>query len=275
MAPERLAIVGTGLIGASVALAAKRGRDVRITGFDSDPAALGAAVERGAVDSAADSLEAALADAELAVVAAPVAQLAAQVRAALEASPDGCTVTDVGSTKVGVCSAALGSDRFVGGHPVCGSEARGAEHAGIGDGFTGAEVAAADDVEAFEEMVGEVAAWGHCHAGTGMGDAAAWAVGEHRRGAVKIRGGDAGARGDVIRREGGDGAVQGVEAGDMVGAESGVVPAFGEDDVDQAGGDRDILAGLRLDEEIGVLRGFGVARIDDDQLEAARLGVAQ
>ena len=87
MAPERLAVVGTGLIGASVALAAKRGRDVSIMGFDPDPAALDAAVERGAVDSAADSLEAALADAELAVVAAPVAQLAAQVRAALEASP--------------------------------------------------------------------------------------------------------------------------------------------------------------------------------------------
>ena len=47
----------------------------------------------------------------------------------LEASEETCTVTDVGSTKVGVCSAALGTGRFVGGHPVCGSEARGAEHA--------------------------------------------------------------------------------------------------------------------------------------------------
>jgi prephenate dehydrogenase len=129
MAPQRLAVVGTGLIGASVALAAKRGRDVSVTGFDPDPEGLAAAVERGAVDSAADSLESALAEAELAVVAAPVAQLAAQVRAALEASPDGCTVTDVGSTKAAVCAAAQGSPRFVGGHPVCGSEARGAGHA--------------------------------------------------------------------------------------------------------------------------------------------------
>src|SRR3954451_18569245 len=137
MAPERLAIVGTGLIGASVALAAKRGRGVSIAGFDPDPVGLRAAVERGAVDSAADSLEAALADAELAVVAAPVAQLAAQVRAALEASPEGCTVTDVGSTKAAVCAAAEGSPRFVGGHPVCGSEARGAEHASA-DLFDGA-----------------------------------------------------------------------------------------------------------------------------------------
>src|SRR3954470_22190919 len=150
MAPERLAIVGTGLIGASVALAAKRGRDVSIAGFDPDPVGLRAAVERGAVDSAADSLaaalagaaapdsrEAALADTELAVVPAPVAQLAAQVRAALEASPEGCTVTDVGSTKAAVCAAAEGSPRFVGGHPVCGSEARGAEHASA-DLFDGA-----------------------------------------------------------------------------------------------------------------------------------------
>ena len=44
-------------------------------------------------------------------------------------SAEACTVTDVGSTKAAVCEAARGSSRFVGGHPVCGSEARGAEHA--------------------------------------------------------------------------------------------------------------------------------------------------
>ena len=70
-----------------------------------------------------------MADADLAVVAAPVAQLAAQVQAALEASSDGCIVTDVGSTKAAVCAAAGSSPRFVGGHPVCGSEAHGAAHA--------------------------------------------------------------------------------------------------------------------------------------------------
>jgi prephenate dehydrogenase len=58
-----------------------------------------------------------------------VAQLATQVAATLEAAPDSCTVTDVGSTKASVCAAAAGSTRFIGGHPVCGSEARGAEHA--------------------------------------------------------------------------------------------------------------------------------------------------
>jgi prephenate dehydrogenase len=127
---RRLAVIGTGLIGASVGLAAKRaGAAAEVAGYDPDPAALAAAVERGAVDDAAGSPEDALAQCELALVAAPVAQLAAGVRAALEASGEGTTVTDVGSTKAAVCDAAGGAPRFVGGHPVCGSEARGAEHA--------------------------------------------------------------------------------------------------------------------------------------------------
>ncbi|HZR93915.1 MAG TPA: prephenate dehydrogenase/arogenate dehydrogenase family protein [Gaiellaceae bacterium] len=129
MSIRRLAVVGTGLIGASVALAAKRDEATRVAGYDPDGAMLAAAVERGAVDDPASSLAEALTDAELAVVAAPVAQLAAQVAAALEVGPESCTVTDVGSTKESVCAAAAGSPRFIGGHPVCGSEARGAEHA--------------------------------------------------------------------------------------------------------------------------------------------------
>ena len=126
---RRLAVIGTGLIGASVALAAKRGGDVEVVGYDAEQEALEAAAGRGAIDDPVRSVADAVADAELAVVAAPVAQLAAQVREALETSRDGCTVTDVGSTKLEVCSAAVGSTRFVGGHPVCGSEARGPEHA--------------------------------------------------------------------------------------------------------------------------------------------------
>jgi len=125
----RLAIIGTGLIGASVGLAAKRREDVRIAGFDLDEGALAAAAGRGAVDEPAGSLEEAVAETELAVVAAPVADLAAAVQAVLAAAPEGCTVTDVGSTKARVCEAAGRSPRFVGGHPVCGSEARGPEAA--------------------------------------------------------------------------------------------------------------------------------------------------
>jgi prephenate dehydrogenase len=122
----RVAIVGTGLIGASVGLAARaHGHDVR--GWDPDPHALETAASREAA-VAADSFGAALDGAELVVVAAPIADLPATVAAALGAGGD-ATVTDVGSTKASVVAAADGDPRFVGGHPICGGESRGAEHA--------------------------------------------------------------------------------------------------------------------------------------------------
>ncbi len=129
---ERLAIVGAGLIGASVGLAAKRCGVGNVTAYDRDEGALVVAAERGAVDAITASLDEAVADAELAVAAVPVAELAATVRAMLEASSEGCTVTDVGSTKAAVCAAASPSSRFVGGHPLTGSETRGPEHASQG-----------------------------------------------------------------------------------------------------------------------------------------------
>jgi len=120
----RLAVVGTGLIGASAALAARRAGVDGVLGWDEDPAVLEHAVERGAVDSA-QSIEDALANADLALVAVPVAELPAVVRTVLDAAPTGCTVTDVGSTKSSVCDAVGTDPRFVGGHPICGAEARG------------------------------------------------------------------------------------------------------------------------------------------------------
>jgi prephenate dehydrogenase len=137
LAPARLAIIGTGLIGASIGLAAKRAGVERVAGWDVDPRALEMASERGAVDDAAGSLAEAVAGAELAVVAAPVATLAAEVEATLAASEEPCTVTDVGSTKGAVCEQVSDQVRFIGGHPVCGSEARGPEHAS-GELFQGA-----------------------------------------------------------------------------------------------------------------------------------------
>ena len=130
MAVTRLTIVGTGLIGASLGLAA-RAKDVEVAGWDPDPAALEAAAGRGAVTQAG-SLEDAVGGAELVVLAAPIASLPAQVAAVLEATGEETTVTDVGSTKTSVVAAAGGSPRFVGGHPICGSEGRGAENASAG-----------------------------------------------------------------------------------------------------------------------------------------------
>jgi len=121
----RLAVVGTGLIGASAALAARRVGEVEIVaGWDEDPEVLKAAAERDAIEPAS-SLADALNDAEFALVAVPVAGLPRVVQDVLDAAPADCTVTDVGSTKGSVCAAVGDDPRFVGGHPICGAEARG------------------------------------------------------------------------------------------------------------------------------------------------------
>jgi prephenate dehydrogenase len=121
----RLAVVGTGLIGTSAALAARRVGEVEIVaGWDEDPEVLKAAAERDAIEPAS-SLADALDDAELALVAVPVAGLPRVVQDVLDAAPADCTVTDVGSTKGSVCAAVGDDPRFVGGHPICGAEARG------------------------------------------------------------------------------------------------------------------------------------------------------
>ena len=128
---RRLGIVGTGLIGASIGLAAKRAGVAEVVGVDADEDAAQLALQRGALDAVTDEV-----DGDLVVVAVPVAELPRRVREVLEQTRD-ATVTDVGSTKGAVVAAAAGEARFVGGHPVCGSEARGPAHAN-GELFHGA-----------------------------------------------------------------------------------------------------------------------------------------
>jgi prephenate dehydrogenase len=130
VAVTELTVVGTGLIGASVGLAAQSA-GARVTGWDPEPGALAAAADHGAVE-AAPSLAAALDAAALIVVAAPIAALPGLVQTVLAQTGEGQTVTDVGSTKARVVEAAGGSPRFVGGHPLAGKEAHGAEHAAAG-----------------------------------------------------------------------------------------------------------------------------------------------
>jgi prephenate dehydrogenase len=125
---ERLAVIGTGLIGASAAHAARRAGVTFVTGWDPDPESLAVAAERGAVEATSGVAEAVV-QADLVVVAAPVGELPATVRAVLDGAGEACTVTDVGSTKRPVCAAAGGDPRFVGGHPICGAETRGPERA--------------------------------------------------------------------------------------------------------------------------------------------------
>jgi prephenate dehydrogenase len=115
-AVERLAVVGTGLVGTSVALAAGRG-GTRSRGFDADSGVLKGAVARGAVEPAS-SLAQAVADAELVVVAVPVGAAPAVVQEVLDAVGGDVVVTDVASTKRPLAS--LADPRFVPGHPVAG-----------------------------------------------------------------------------------------------------------------------------------------------------------
>jgi len=120
-----VAVVGVGLIGGSVGLAARDRAGATVRGVD--PRA-GAALERGAIDSVHEDLAEALDGADAAFVAVPVDRLVATTRAVLAAAPPGCVVSDVGSTKRAVVGGA-GDPRFVGGHPLAGSEAAGVEHA--------------------------------------------------------------------------------------------------------------------------------------------------
>jgi prephenate dehydrogenase len=125
----RIAVLGVGLIGGSIGLAARAHvKDAEVVGFGRRPERLRTALELGAIDSAAGSLEAAVRGAEMCFACAPVGALPELVRAALDAAGPGCVVTDVGSTKQELL-AGIDDPRFVGGHPVAGAETAGVEHA--------------------------------------------------------------------------------------------------------------------------------------------------
>jgi prephenate dehydrogenase len=125
----RVAVLGVGLIGGSIGLAArKRLDDVEIAGFGRSPERLERARKLGAIDVVAESVEDALGGAAICFCCAPVGALGDQIAAALAAAGDDCVVSDVGSIKGGVVEAA-DERRFVGGHPIAGAETAGVEHA--------------------------------------------------------------------------------------------------------------------------------------------------
>ena len=124
----RLGILGVGLIGGSVGLAARRRAGARVCGFDIDPRVREAALEIGAIDTSSEDLAGAVEGADVVFVAAPVGALLESVRDALAAAGPGCVVTDVGSTKR-VLAGVEADQRFVGGHPLAGAETSGVEHA--------------------------------------------------------------------------------------------------------------------------------------------------
>lgn len=131
---SRLVIVGIGLIGGSFGLAAKeRGLARHIVGVARRESTLEAALQVGACDEATSDLVAAATGADFVLLAPPVGQMRAMCAAIAPVVAPGALVTDAGSTKADIvreCEPIFaGHARFVGGHPMAGSEKTGVEAA--------------------------------------------------------------------------------------------------------------------------------------------------
>jgi len=142
---HRLTVVGVGLLGGSVAKAARaRGLAREIVGVGRDAGRLRPALVDGALDHATTDLAAGVREADFVVLAAPVQTLERLLPAVWAAAAPDAVITDVGSTKATIVEAAerLGAGRplaFVGSHPMAGSEQSGYGVARA-DLFTGATV---------------------------------------------------------------------------------------------------------------------------------------
>src|SRR5262249_4740570 len=101
----RVAVLGVGLIGGSVALAARERLSASVAGSDARAGALARTLERGALDDTGDSVAEAVAGAEVVFVAVPVGGVLQLVGEALASASRDCVVTDVGSTKRAVVAA--------------------------------------------------------------------------------------------------------------------------------------------------------------------------
>lgn len=141
---RKVVIIGAGLIGGSFALALKKQLMLQVVGLDRDPQSLQRALALGMIDSIGTDLALALQDAQLVLIATPVAQTEAILLALYPYLQSSTVVTDVGSTKVDVIAAArrsLGAKigQFVAAHPVAGRELSGPD-AALSDLFQGKKV---------------------------------------------------------------------------------------------------------------------------------------
>jgi len=126
---SRVAVLGVGLIGGSIGLAARRRLDAEVVGHSRSAATLERAVGLGALDRAAGSVAEACEGADVVFCAGPVAALPGQAREALAACGRETVVTDVGSTKGELVEELAADERFIGGHPLAGAETAGVENA--------------------------------------------------------------------------------------------------------------------------------------------------
>ena len=167
---ERVAILGVGLIGGSFALALKEARACgHVVGAGRNPANLELAKRRGIIDSIAADAIAATHGADLVLLAAPVAQFLKLFREVASVLGPKALITDGGSTKRDVVSAAraaLGRKiaQFVPAHPVAGAEKSGAGAASA-ELFRGKRVVLTPLAENSDSAVRRVSeAWSACGA---------------------------------------------------------------------------------------------------------------
>lgn len=134
-APIRLAVVGLGLIGGSLACALRKaGAVASISGYDRDPVQVADALKLGVIDRAGVDAADAVRDADVAVIAVPVLATASALAACKPGLSARTIVTDVGSTKQSVLAAARSvfgevPARFVAAHPIAGTEKSGVANA--------------------------------------------------------------------------------------------------------------------------------------------------
>jgi cyclohexadieny/prephenate dehydrogenase len=131
---EQITIVGVGLIGGSVGLAAKAKNVAgRVVGVGRDRGKLARAVRQGAIDVFSESLLDGVTNADVVVVCTPVDRIAPTIREAAAFCCSKTLFTDGGSTKRNIVAELVGSlppgITFVPAHPLAGSEKAGCEHA--------------------------------------------------------------------------------------------------------------------------------------------------
>ena len=128
MDPERVAIVGLGLIGGSLALALRRAHPLlRIVGVDVDSRARELALQAHAVDDAAALRDAPLETCDAVVLCTPAQPLLEMIPQVAARMRPGALLTDVCGAKERICAAGASQDRavFIGAHPMAGTEFRG------------------------------------------------------------------------------------------------------------------------------------------------------
>ena len=121
-----VAVIGLGLIGGSIGLAARERLGARVVGWNRSAAAVETALRIGAIDEAVGDL-AEIEQADIAVVCVSIDAREGCVGELCAALP-GAVVTDVGSTKQALVDA-IARENFIGGHPLAGAESTGIDHA--------------------------------------------------------------------------------------------------------------------------------------------------